>query len=162
MWQGGVLTVGGTTPGFADGIVKDAKFDCPQGLAIDDTTGDIYVADCYNHKIRKISAGNSFYEKIISFFSGNLYHIVNPGAVTTVAGTGEIGDVNGEGTKAKFCYPYDVKINYRDGSLLVADTHNNKIRKISKQGTENTCANTWPLNVLTHVHAIPPLCLFST
>ena len=58
------------------------------------------------------------------------------GTVTTLAG-GEAGDVDGAGAEAKFYHPYDVKINHRDGSLLVADSGNNKIRKISKQGSKN-------------------------
>ena len=54
-------TVCGTTQGFADGNVENAKFNYPVGLAIDSTTGDIYIGDHSNHKIRKISAGNLFH-----------------------------------------------------------------------------------------------------
>ena len=62
-YQTGVVsTVGGTTPGFADGNVNEAQFFCPRGLAVDDSTGDIYVADSKNHRIRKISDGNHFTE----------------------------------------------------------------------------------------------------
>ena len=64
--QGVVSTVGGTTQGSADGSVNKAKFNCPKGLAVDDKSGDIYVADTDNHRIRKISAGNYF---TLIFFS---------------------------------------------------------------------------------------------
>ena len=63
-------TVCGTTHGFADGNVENVKFNSPTGLAVDGTTGDIYVADDRNHRIRKISAGNLFFDFFFRF-SGN-------------------------------------------------------------------------------------------
>ena len=67
-------------------------------------------------------------------FFQELIQYLNTGTVTTFSGNGQAGDVDGAGAEAKFNYPFDVKINYRDGSLLVADRGNNKIRKISTQG----------------------------
>jgi sugar lactone lactonase YvrE len=52
--QGFVSTVAGSTKGYKDGNATSAKFDGPQGLAID-KQGNIYVADFNNNRIRKIS-----------------------------------------------------------------------------------------------------------
>jgi glucose/arabinose dehydrogenase len=54
--------------------------------------------------------------------------------VSTIAGIGTAGAVDGNCSVASFNQPYDVKVDHRDGSLLVADRSNNKIRKISPQG----------------------------
>ena len=57
-YAGNVSTVCGTSQGYADGSVEIAKFDCPRGVAVDSLSGDIFVADYANNRIRKISAGN--------------------------------------------------------------------------------------------------------
>lgn len=57
--------------GFENGGALAARFDAPQGLAYDDATGVLYVADTDNHAVRAIDTAT--------------------GAVTTVAGTGQLG-----------------------------------------------------------------------
>ncbi len=57
--------------GFENGSALSAEFDAPQGLAYDDATGVLYVADTNNHAIRAIDSAT--------------------GIVTTVAGTGQLG-----------------------------------------------------------------------
>ena len=66
--DGTVATLAGSTGGFADGPVASAKFNRPQGVRVD-SAGNIYVADTFNARIRKISGGT----------------------VTTIIGTGEAG-----------------------------------------------------------------------
>ena len=104
---GVVTTLAGGSHGSADndnGTAASFKF--PFGITTDGT--NLYVADTFNYLIRKI--------------------VISTGAVTTVAGTGSAGSANGTGTSASFYYPRAITT---DGTnLYVADTNNNRIRKI--------------------------------
>ena len=51
---GVVSTFSGSSSGDDDGALADAKFNRPAGVAVD-TSGNVYVADYSNHRIRKIS-----------------------------------------------------------------------------------------------------------
>ena len=96
----------GNLPG-ADGTGELARFNSPQAQVYDGA-GNLYVADTANNKIRKI--------------------VIATGVVTTMAGTGAQGATDGAGTVAKFNSPSGITT---DGTnLYVADTANNKIRKI--------------------------------
>ena len=105
--SGAVTTLAGSgTAGAIDGTGTTASFYNPFGLTTDGT--NLYVADTYNHKIRKI--------------------VIASGVVTTLAGTGTIGAIDGTGTATTFNYPFGIT---SDGtSLYVADQSNHKIRKI--------------------------------
>jgi len=105
---GAVTTLAGSvTSGAADGTGTSASFNNPYGITTDGI--NLYVADTYNHKIRKI--------------------VISSGVVTTVAGTGTFGSVNNNsGSLAKFDYPRGITT---DGTnLYVADTTSQLIRKI--------------------------------
>jgi NHL repeat len=98
-------------PGFVDGAGVAASFNNPVGVAVDGS-GNVYVADSSNHAIRRI----------------------NPkGVVTTLAGNGSRGFVNGTGTAARFNNPTGVAVD-SGGSVYVADYGNLLIRKISPAG----------------------------
>ena len=110
---GEVTTLAGSgIAGSADGLGIEASFNNPTGVAVDGN-GNVYVADSYNNKIRKITAS---------------------GDVTTLAGSGEPGTANGTGTAARFNGPSGVAVD-QSGTLYVADTDNQKIRKITASGS---------------------------
>jgi len=117
---GVVTTVAGTgSSGSANGTGTSASFDKPYGVTTDGT--NLYVADYYNHLIRKI--------------------VISTGVVTTVAGTGSSGSVNGTGTSASFDKPSGITT---DGTnLYVVDSNNHLIRKIViSTGVVTTVAGT--------------------
>ncbi|WP_269241078.1 T9SS type A sorting domain-containing protein [Flavobacterium limnophilum] len=113
---GVVTTFAGSSLGFADGTGTAAKFYAPYGICID-ATGNFYVGDYGNNRIRKITSA---------------------GVVTTFAGSTS-GYIDGTGTVAKFSRPWGISISV-DGSIYIADSSNNKIRKIiiSNLGVNDT------------------------
>jgi DNA-binding beta-propeller fold protein YncE len=115
--QGTVTTIaGGHGPGNRDGAGRYARFNGPVGVAVDGR-GNIYVADTYNHRIRRIDAS---------------------GTVTTIAG-GAPGFQDGAAAQARFDTPCSLAIG-PDGSIWVADTRNRAIRRIAPDGTVSTLA----------------------
>ena len=112
---GVVRTLAGTADqiGSTDGLGAAARFNEPSGIAVDDA-GTVFVADTYNNIIRKISPD---------------------GMVSTFAGTfGFPGFVNGTGSVARFNAPRGLAYDRKYGTLYVADTGNNAIRKITPAG----------------------------
>ena len=115
--EGAVTTLaGGSTNGFEDGIGTQAQFNEPRGIIVD-ASGNVYVADTRNNAIRKITSG---------------------GAVTTLSGSTS-GFADGTATTAKFNFPSGVALD-ASGNVYVADTANNKIRKITPTGAVTTLA----------------------
>ena len=117
----GVVTTlaGNGTSGFRNGIGTNASFYYPSGVAVDGS-GNVFVADIYNHAIRKITTN---------------------GTVTTFAGKGTYGFRNGTGTNALFDYPIGVAVD-GSGNVFVADSDNCSIRKIATNGVVTTFAGT--------------------
>jgi sugar lactone lactonase YvrE len=114
--NGDVTTIAGTgTYGSADGTGTLASFNHPQGIAID-KAGILYIADTDNYDIR----------------------ILKPtGEVTTFAGTGAAGIINGTGTAASFGDPVGIAVDI-SGNLYVGDAINYVIRKITPAGVVTT------------------------
>jgi sugar lactone lactonase YvrE len=102
-----------------DGKGTSAAFNFPFGITVDGA-GNFYVTDEGSQKVRKITPD---------------------GTVTTLAGSGVIGDTNGKGLAASFNHPSGIVAD-KDGNLYVADFANAKIRKITPDGTVSTYAGT--------------------
>jgi len=101
--------------GFTDGEASQALFRAPIGLAVAED-GKIYVTDTYNDKIR----------------------VIHHGQVSTIAGS-ERGFADGIGAETKFDTPSGLAI-WTDGSLLVADTGNRRLRRVELNGIVTTLA----------------------
>ncbi|WP_168735686.1 cadherin-like beta sandwich domain-containing protein [Cohnella fermenti] len=120
---GGVITTiaGGEYGDWGDGgAAVDAELSNPSAIAIDGS-GNIYIADTDNNKIRKITGGT----------------------ITTFAGTGDYGFA-GEGLQAinaELRSPTGVAVDAA-GNVYVADKYNNRVRKIATDGVITTIAGT--------------------
>jgi DNA-binding beta-propeller fold protein YncE len=101
-----VAGVGGKA-GFAEGPGDTALFRDPVGLTLNAATGELYVADIGNHRIRAIDLASR--------------------VVRTLVG-GSQGAEDGSGGVAKFNLPFGMALV--GGALYVADTHNHAIRSI--------------------------------
>lgn len=116
--DGTVTTLAGLslTTGSSDGLGSLARFNLPTSLCVS-SDGNLFVADTSNHTIRKVTMA---------------------GEVTTFAGlAGLSGNVNGDRSVAKFNRPSGVCIT-ASGDLLVSDTFNQSIRRITSSGNVTT------------------------
>src|SRR5215212_6414393 len=115
--DGNVTTLAGGNEGFSDGAGASAGFNTPSALALG-PDGNLYVADTGNNRIRKITPA---------------------GTVSTVAGDGTAGYVDGPGAQAQFNGPVGLAVS-EGGDIYVADTYNDAIRMITTQGQVTTIA----------------------
>ena len=114
---------GGTLGGSSNGdAVTAARYNMPCGVAVDPATGNVYIADTGNHKLRLIFP--------------NLTVVTLAGGNTT--GTAS-GFLNGVGTAALFNQPYGVAVD-ASGNVIVADSSNHCIRKVTPGGAVSTLA----------------------
>ena len=115
-----VSTLAGSgTFGYVDGPPGTAEFKYPTSLACD-THGNIYVADPFNNCIRKVTG---------------------PGQVSTFAGSGIEGYIDGPAGTAQFHAPTGVTCDPQ-GNVYVVDMYNHCVRKITPDGTVSTFAGT--------------------
>ena len=116
--QNHVYTYAGTgLPDYVDGDTSAASFNTPYGITLD-ADGNLYIADGGNHVIRKIST---------------------EGVVSTYAGTGSPGYLDGPAAEASFNNPFNLCFD-PEGNLFVSDFLNQRIRKISPTGMVTTVA----------------------
>jgi len=104
----------------------------PIGLTID-RAGNLYVADSGNCLVRRIAAPDANGLRALSTIAGSYVanSCTNP---WTNSGnlTNTVNGDNGPATSATLDYPMGVAID-ADGSLLIADTFNNAIRRVDLQ-----------------------------
>jgi sugar lactone lactonase YvrE len=164
--DGRVRPLAGRTRGFADGAADEARFDTPSHLALA-PDGSLYVADSGNHAIRRVTrdgvvttiagdgqpgAGDGRGARLRGpvgvavgptgrIFAADTYNDriveIADGAIRTIAGGGPPGIVDGEGAVASFDTPAGL-VALDDGSLIVADTGNDAVRRISPTGGVTT------------------------
>lgn len=176
--QGGVMTIfaGTGVQGFAGdgGTATNARFDHPLALAID-ASGAVLVADAGNQRVRRIAGGvistiagsgvqgyggdadpataalldtpgglavgadGSIY--IADMHNQRVRRVSPAGVITTVAGTGVagFGGDGGAATAAQLAAPRGLFVT-ADGTLLIADSNNQRIRSVSPQGVMATVA----------------------
>ena len=100
-----------------NGTGLSANFHNPQDLVLD-SVGNLYISDGDNNVIRKIDLFRN---------------------VSTLAGSGKAGFKDGQRMQAQFNFPGGIALDSQ-GNLYVADTGNNRIRKIDVNGNVSTFA----------------------
>ncbi|MFH0907421.1 MAG: MBG domain-containing protein [bacterium] len=120
--QGVITTVAGNGSfGYSgDGAAAtNAMLGLPNGVAMDEA-GNVYISDTENHRVRKVDTS---------------------GIITTIAGTGTAGDTGdgGAATNAQLNFPKSVAVD-GIGNVYVADSENNRIRKVDTNGVITTLA----------------------
>jgi sugar lactone lactonase YvrE len=114
--DGTVTTIAGDgAAGYRDGRAAESEFDAPVGVAVDGR-GNVFVADTYNDRIRLITSD---------------------GNVKTIAGGDAPGYADGDAASARFDTPSAIAVA-SSGDLFIADTGNNRLRKISRDGQVST------------------------
>ena len=114
------------------GAASIAQLNYPINVAVD-ISGNVYIADTYNYKIRKVN---------------------NAGIITTFAGTGTLGS-DGDGgpaTNAQLNQPTGIAID-NFFNVYIADSYNFKVREVTPRGIISTFAGTGSLIltlILTH------------
>ncbi|MGZ3833321.1 MAG: T9SS type B sorting domain-containing protein [Mucilaginibacter sp.] len=113
-----VTTLAGSgVSGFLNGGPTVAQFNTPSGIALDGA-GNVYVADQFNNMIRKVTQA---------------------GVVSTLAGSGTAGFMDGNSAVANFYKPFAV-VTDPSGNVYVADRLNNRIRMVTPAGIVSTVA----------------------
>ncbi len=121
----GIITTyagtGSATYGGDGGAATAAQLNFPSGVALD-TSGNLYISDANNHRVRKINTS---------------------GVITTFAGTGTSG-FSGDGgpaTAARIAYSDGICTD-RFGNVFIPDPANHRIRKVNASGTMSTYGGT--------------------
>ncbi len=123
---------GGGSLAYGDnGAANAARLNHPSGAAMD-SSGNLYIADRDNNRIRRVSQN---------------------GTIVTVAGTGASGNSGdgGPATQAQLNMPSSVSVDAA-GNLYIADTGNQRVRKVTQDGRIAAATN---LGLISPVYAIP-------
>ena len=116
-----------------------ASLDRPKGVAVDGS-GNVYIADMNNHRIRRVAAGTG----IITTVAGDGYKTERSGPFINW-GKGRYGGDGGPATSASLYYPSGVAVD-ASGNLFIADRSNHRIRRVdARTGVMTTVAGTGAL-----------------
>lgn len=136
---GDVTTLAGSgIAQFEDGTGTAASFNNPAGIAVTPSGDAVYVSDNGNNRIRKITAA---------------------GVVTTLAGSGIPSFGDGKGDLALINNPTGIAFHASSGDVYFGDSGNNRVRRITPDGTVTTLAGQ-PLN--GYVDGKGPIAQFHT
>ncbi len=162
--DGSVSTLAGLagTVGSGDGLGAAARFNMPQGIAVD-PTGTIYVADTGNRTVRMITAGGMVSTLVtgasrlalaaptgLTVDGAGVVYVADSGltSIQVVSPSGSVSPLSatmvGSGgaiTPATFNHPFGIAMDAA-GALYVADTRNDAIRKIAPGGLTTVLAGT--------------------
>ncbi|KAF6266751.1 hypothetical protein COO60DRAFT_1473285 [Scenedesmus sp. NREL 46B-D3] len=153
-------------------LSEAARFNAPWGLALDEDSGVLYVADSCNHSVKRVEVASGEVVTFVPSGSGLRYPIglaidracewlycsdeggikrieISSGTVSTWAGYSN-GLQDGPGLLAKFSGPRGICMDY-NGNLWVADRGNSCIRMITPEGTVSTVV---PGGVVTQPYAL--------
>jgi len=110
--NGIVTTVAGTGHGsLTNGPLLSAEFKQPMGIALDDAN-NVIVSDTFNHALRKIAL------------------FTTTPSVSTIAGNGSLGDVDGAVSSSRFDQPVSIEAH---GAIVIADSMNDAVRIVYAQ-----------------------------
>ncbi len=120
--SGTIVTVAGNgTAGFTgdSGAATAAQISAPTAIAVD-SSGNLYICDSGNNRIRKVSSGN----------------------ITTIAGSGTAGNTgdNAAATSAQLANPNGIAVD-ASGNVYISDTVNNRVRKIAGSNIYGSAGN---------------------
>jgi len=119
-----------STGGAVDGPLIAAQFNLPGGISVDNTTGDVYIADRYNNAIRKITVGVSL--MMVQTWAGSIY------------GQGDVSDGKGAGPNgtgaAGFFLPTDIVKSKKSATWFITDYWAHTIRKADAAANVTTFA----------------------
>ncbi|XP_049847862.1 uncharacterized protein LOC126304730 [Schistocerca gregaria] len=122
--SGRVSTVAGTgQKGHIDGPAAEAQFNTPCSLAFDNF-GGLIILECHGHRLRRLYRGH----------------------VSTIAGSGIKGYLDGPALYARFRFPRGIAFDSLSGDIVISDSGNNRIRKLLPTGEVITIAGCSNLN----------------
>lgn len=156
-WQVSTFAGSPMNPGLVNGIGTGALFQHLQDITCDHL-GNLYVVDCLNHAVRKITPSgvvSTLYQGGLLFAKGiaidpdgnsyvvdmwgNCLHKITPQGIRSLLAGGSMGALDGSGTAAQFNSPSNVAIA-PNGYLYVTDSNNHSIRKVTLEGEVTTLA----------------------
>ncbi len=117
---------GGLSAGFKDAVGTLAEFNSPGGITVDRSTGNVYVADTMNNRVRLIFPN---------------------GTVSTIGGSATAGSTDGRGDVATFNRPSGVVV--AGGAVMVCESAGNKVRQLTlAAGANPAIAGNWQVATL--------------